>query len=229
MILLGLASCKLLTKFLFHWCFLFHSLFPFCQSASLFTFVCIKTKIISSCWKTSADVTTPWRKSWTLPTVCLLPAFITLCFPSLTEIVLQHRDPFHYVFSPSVVLDKTKWWTKSGQSLSYTDTWHQDVLIKTRLYLPRAVTSMYCFLKSRIFFMQQNIHRLGIIQRSNCRRHRDKLKYKLAGTPGVPGVSTRIPKINTTSLKTAVFWHLYFSTGCWVRQTKGILGMLAPA
>lgn len=117
---------------------------------------------------------------------------------SKPEIVLQRRDPFHYVFSPSVVLDKTKWWTKSGQSLSYTDTWHQDVLIKTRLYLPRAVTSMYCFLKSRIFFMQQNIHRLGIIQRSNCRRHRDKLKYKLSRTPGVPGVSTRIPKINTT-------------------------------
>lgn len=118
--LLGLASSKLLTKFLFHWCFLFHSLFPFCQPAYLFTFVFIKTKIISICWKTSADVTMPWRMSWTLPTVYLLPAFIALCFPSQTEIVLQCRDPFHCVFSPSVILDKTKWWTKSGQPLSYT-------------------------------------------------------------------------------------------------------------
>lgn len=51
-----------------------------------------------------------------LSTACL-HSFV---LPSLTEIVLQCRDPFHCVFSPSAVLDKTKWWTKSGQPLSYT-------------------------------------------------------------------------------------------------------------
>lgn len=65
-------------------------------------------------------------------------------------------------------------------------------------------------LKSRIFFMQQDIHRLGILQRSSCRRHRDRVKYKLARIPRVPGIPTRIPKVNTASLKTRVFWHLHF-------------------
>lgn len=86
-------------------------------------------------------------------------------------------------------------------------------------------------LKSRIFFMQQDIHRLGILQGSSCRRYRDRVKYKLARIPRVPGIPTRIPKVNTASLKTRVFWHLLFfkKIGCSARQTKGMLDMLEPS
>lgn len=63
--------------------------------------------------------------------------------------------------------------------------------------------------------MQQDIQNLEIIQRSICRRYRVKVKYKLARIPGVPGIPTRILKVNTASPKTAVFWHLlFFLIGC---------------
>lgn len=196
--LLGLASNLLLVSY---WqnsysIGVFNStLFPFCQPASLFTLVCIKTKIISICWKTPADVTTPWRMSWTLPTVYLLPAFIALCFQAWLRLCCNAGIHF-IVFS-----HLQQFWIRLNDEQNLgnpwaTHTWHQDVPIQTRLLSQEQSLPRIVLLKSRIFFMQQDIQRLGILQRSSCRRYRDKVKSKLARIPGIPGIPTRIPKVN---------------------------------